>query len=174
MFLNCGAVEDPWESLDSKDLKPVNPKGNQPWTFTRRTDAEAEALILWLPNTKNWLIGKDLDTGKDWRQKEKGTAEDEMVRQHHQLNGHESEQTLGESKVQGSLVCCRPWGHRVRHDLVVEPQQQLESTTASKGESPLQCVGILWPWEKQGYEMGDRRVVNWGTRRSPMSLPIYG
>ena len=66
-----------------------------------------------------------------------------MVGGYHRLDGHESEQTLGDSKVQGSLVCCRPWGHRVRHDLVIEPQQQLESTTASKGESPLQCLGIL-------------------------------
>ena len=77
-------------SLDSK-IKPVNPKGNQSWIFIGRTDAEAEAPILWAPDGKSRLIRKDLDTGKDWRQEEKGTTEDKMVGQHHQLNGHEFE-----------------------------------------------------------------------------------
>jgi len=71
--------------LDCK-IKPVNPKGNQPWMFIGRTDAEAEALILWPPDVKSWLIGEDPDAGKDWRQKEKGTAEGEMVRQHQWLD----------------------------------------------------------------------------------------
>ena len=66
--------------LDSKELKPVNPEGNQPWIFIGRTDAEAEALLLWPPVAKCWLIGKDPEAGKDWRQKEKGVAENEMVR----------------------------------------------------------------------------------------------
>ena len=66
--------------LDSKEIKPVNPKRNQPWIFIGSSDAEAEASLLWLPDVKNWLIEKDLDAGKDWRQKEKGAAEDEMVR----------------------------------------------------------------------------------------------
>ena len=66
--------------LDYKEIKPVNPKGNQPWIVIGRTDAEVEALIIWPPNEKNWLIGKDPDAGKDWRQEEKGVAEDEMVR----------------------------------------------------------------------------------------------
>ena len=65
--------------LDCKEIQPVHPKGNQSWIFTGRTDAEAETLILWPPNTKNWLIGKDPDSGKDWRQEEKGMTEDEMV-----------------------------------------------------------------------------------------------
>ena len=65
--------------LGCKEIKPVNPKGNQPWIFIGRTDAEAETSILWLPDGKNWLIRKDPDTGKDWRQEEKGTTEDEMV-----------------------------------------------------------------------------------------------
>ena len=72
--------------LDCKEIKPVNPKGNQPWIFIGRTDAEAEVPILWPPDAKSWLIRKDPDAGKDWRQKEKGTAEDEMVREHHWLN----------------------------------------------------------------------------------------
>ena len=70
-------------ALDYKERKPINPKGNQPWIFTGRTDAEDEALIPWSPNVKSWLIGKDPDAGKDGRQKEKGEAEDEMVRWHH-------------------------------------------------------------------------------------------
>ena len=77
--------------LDSKDIKPVDPKGNQSWIVTGRTDAEAEAPILWPPDAKNWLIGKDPDAGKDWRQEEKGTTEDEMAGWHHWLNGHEFE-----------------------------------------------------------------------------------
>ena len=87
--------------LDSKEIQPVNPKGNQPWSLTGRTDAEAEALILWLPDAVSWLIGKDPDAGKDWGQEEKGAAEDEMVGWHHKFNGHELEQTLGDSEGQG-------------------------------------------------------------------------
>ena len=83
---------------------------NQPWIFTGRTDVEAETPILWPPDVKNWLIGKDPDAGKDWRQEEKRTIEDEMVGWHHQLNGHEFEQTLGDSEGQGSLACCSWWG----------------------------------------------------------------
>ena len=78
--------------LDSKESKPVNPKGNQSWIFIRRSDAEVEAPILWLPDAKSRLTGKDCDAGKDWGHKEKGVTEDEMVRLHHQLNGHKSEQ----------------------------------------------------------------------------------
>ena len=78
-------------SLDSKEIKPANPKGNQPWIFIGRTDAEAEAPILWPPDVKSRLIGKDLDAGKDWRQEEKGTGEDEMVGWQHQLNEDEFE-----------------------------------------------------------------------------------
>ena len=77
--------------LDCKETKPVNPKGNQSWTFIGRTDAETEAPILWPPDAKNWLIGKDPDVGKDWRREEKGTTEDEMAGWHHRLNRHEFE-----------------------------------------------------------------------------------
>ena len=93
--------------LDSMELKPVNPKGNQSWVFIGRTNAEAP--ILWPPYVKSWLIRKDPDAGKDWGQEEKGTTEDEMIVWHHQLNGHEFEQTLGD-KGQGSLTCCSSWG----------------------------------------------------------------
>ena len=103
----------PESPLDSKEIKPVNSKGNQPWIFIGRTDAEVETPILWPPDATSRLIGKNLDAAKDWRQKEKEVAEDEMVGWHHQLNsGHEFEQTLGGSEGQGSPVCCSPWVHK--------------------------------------------------------------
>ena len=92
--------------LDNKEIQPVHPKGNQSWIFTGLTDAEAETSILLLPDAMNWLVGKDLDAGKDWRQEEKGTTEDEMVGWHHRLNGHEFEQTPRDSEKQESLACC--------------------------------------------------------------------
>ena len=94
--------------LDFKEIKPVNPKGNHPWIFIGRTDVEAEALIFWPPDAKSWLIGKDPDAGKDWGQEEKGTTENEVAGWHHWLNGHESEQTPGDSGRQGGLACCSP------------------------------------------------------------------
>ena len=97
-------------SLDCEEIKPVSPKGNQPWIFIGRADAEAEAPIFWSPDTKSRLIGKHPDAGKDWGQEEKGTTEDEMFGWHHWLNGHEFEQTLGGGEGQWSLVCCSPWG----------------------------------------------------------------
>ena len=97
--------------LDSKEIKPVHPKGNQSWIFIGRTDTET--LILWPPDMKNWLIGKDSDAGKDWRQEEKRTTEDKMFGWHHWLDGHESEQApRGDSEGQGSLACFSPWGHK--------------------------------------------------------------
>ena len=107
----------PWTA---KGSKKVNPKGNQSWIFIGRTVAEAEAPTLWPPDAKNWLIGKDPDAGKDWRQEKKGTTEDEMVEWHHQLNGHESEQVLGVGDRQGSLACRSPWSCRVRHNWAAE------------------------------------------------------
>ena len=98
--------------LDCKEIQLVHPKGNQSWVLIGRTDAEAEALILWPPDAKNWLDGKDLDAGKDWRQEEKGTTEDEMAGWHHWLEGHEFEQALGVHDGQGRLACCSPWGHK--------------------------------------------------------------
>ena len=90
-------LEKTFESpLDCKEIKLVNPKGNQPWIFIGKTDAEAEVPILWLPDAKSRLTGKDPNSGKDRRQEEKGTTEDEMVGWHHWLNGHEFEQTLGD------------------------------------------------------------------------------
>ena len=111
--------------LDSKEIQPVHPKGNQSWIFIGRTNAEAKTPILWPPDAKKWLVGKDPDAGKDWGQEEKGTTEDEMVTWLHRLNGHEFGQTPGNSEGQGSLACCSSMGsQRVRYDWVTEQQQQ--------------------------------------------------
>ena len=102
-------VESP---LDCREIKPVIPKGDQSWVFSGRTDAEAEAPILWPLDVKSQVIGKDPDARKDWRQKEKGMTEDEMVGWHHWLDGREFEQAPVDSEGEGSLVCCSPWGHK--------------------------------------------------------------
>ena len=114
MLLNCGVGEDSWESLGLQGDPTVNPKGNQSWfpIFIGRTNVEAETPILWLPDSKNWLIRKDSDARKDLRQEEKGTTEDEMVGWHHRLDGHEFEQASGVGDGQGSRVCCSPWGFK--------------------------------------------------------------
>ena len=106
------AVLETLESpLDCKEIR----------IFIGRTDAEAETPILWSPDVKNWLLGKDLDVGKDWRQEEKGTTEDEIVGWHHRLDGHEFEQVLEVDDGQGRLACCSPWGmQKVGHDWVTE------------------------------------------------------
>ena len=107
MLLNCGAGEDSWESLGLQ-RDPTSPsKGDQPWVFTGKTDAKAP--VLWPPDSKNWLFGKDPDSGKDWRQEEKGTTEGEMVGWHHRLDGHELGRIPGDGDGQGGLVCCSPW-----------------------------------------------------------------
>ena len=94
--------------FDCKEIQPVHPKGNLLWIFIGRTDAEAPTL--WPPDAKNWLIGKDPDAGKGWRQEEKGTTEDEMVEWHHWLHRCEFEQAPGVGEGQGSLACYSPWG----------------------------------------------------------------
>ena len=99
-------------TLDCKEIKPVHPKGDQSWVFTGRTDVEAETLILWPPDAKSTPIWKDPDAGKEWRQEEKGTTEDEMVGWHHQLNGHGFGWTPGAGDGQGGLACCGSWGRK--------------------------------------------------------------
>ena len=103
--------------LDSKEIQPVHPKGNQSWIFIGRIDSETEPPILWPPDVKNWFIDKDPDAGRDWRWEEKGKTEDEMVGWHHQLDGHEFVQVSRVGDGQGSLACCSPWD---RHDGVTE------------------------------------------------------
>ena len=98
--------------LDCKEIQPVHSEGDQPWDFLGRNDAKAETPVLWPPHVKSWFIGKDSDAGRDWGQEEKGMTEDEMAGWHHWLNGHESEQALGDGDRQGSLTCCSPWGRK--------------------------------------------------------------
>ena len=109
MFLNCGAGEDSWESLELQG-DPIHPKKGQLWVFIGKTDVETETPILWPPDAKRWLIWKDPDAGKDWGQEEKGTTKDDIVGWHHWLSGHEFGWTPGVSDGQGVLVCCCPWG----------------------------------------------------------------
>ena len=98
--------------LDCKEIQPVHPKWDQSWVFIGRTDVEAETPILWPPEVKSWLIGKDPDAGKDWGQEEKGMIEDEMIGWNHRLNGHGLGWTLGVGDGQGGLACCSSWGHK--------------------------------------------------------------
>ena len=102
--------------LDCKEIQPVHPKGNQSWIFNGRT--EAEALILWPPDVKSWLIWEDPDAGKDWRQEEKGMTEDEMAGWHHWLDGYEFEWTPGVGDGQGGLACCNSWGRKDMTELL--------------------------------------------------------
>ena len=112
MLLNCGVGEDSWESLDCKETQPVHPKRDQSWVFIGRTDAESETPILWPPDAKGWLIGKEPDAGKDWGQEEKGMTEDKMVGWHHRHNRHGFGWTPGVGDGQGGLACYCPWGHK--------------------------------------------------------------
>ena len=137
--------------LDCKEIKSVNPKGNQSGIFIGRTDAEAEAPILWPPNVKSQLIRKEPNAGKGWRQKKKGTTEEKKVGWHHRLNGLEFEQAPGDSEGQGSLVCCSPWGFRESEmtewlnnnsiRLVYESQQTCLPGGGGYGREGSGCVG---------------------------------
>ena len=120
--------------LDSKEVKPICPKGNQYWIFIGRTDAEAEIPILWPPDAQSQLIGKDPDAGKDWGQEEKGVTEDEMVGWYHWLNGHEFEQTPEDSE--GSAVVHE---QRVRHDWATEQQQQIQVQSLRHHSASTSC-----------------------------------
>ena len=114
--------------LDCKGIQPVHPN-DQSWVFIGGPDVETETPVLWPPDAKNWLFWKDPIAGKDWRQEEKGTAEDEVVGRHHWLNGYEFEQTPGDREGQGSLVWCSPCGHRVRNNLATEKQHTIPYTS---------------------------------------------
>ena len=102
----------PKSPLDSKEIKPVNLKGDQPWMFTGRTDAEAGAPVFWSSDAYRWVIGKVPYSGKDWRQKEKSMLEGDMAGWHHRCNEHELGQTPGDGEGQGGLTCCSPWGRK--------------------------------------------------------------
>ena len=126
-------IESP---LDCKQIKLVNPKGNQSWIFIGRADAEAEVPVHWPPYVKSQLIGKHSDAGKERRQEEKEATVDEMVERHHRLNGYDFQQTPGDGEGQGSLACYSSWGHKA------------SDRTATKQNSaiwrhPFPCLSIL-------------------------------
>ena len=98
--------------LGCKEIQPVHPKGDQSWVFTARTDVEAETPILWPSDAERWLIAKDLNAERDWRQEEKGMTEDEMAGWHHRIDGHEFGWTPGAGDGWGGLLCCSPWGRK--------------------------------------------------------------
>ena len=124
--------------LDSKEIQPVHPKGNQSWVFIGGTDVEAEISILWPPESKSWLIGKDPDAGKDWGQEEKGTTENKMIGWHHWLNGHGFGGTLGVGDGQGGLTCCGSWCRkRVRHDWVTELNWTVPAALNKRSNFPI-------------------------------------
>ena len=109
MLLNCGVGETLESPLDYKKIQPVHSKGDQSWVFIGRADAKAETPILWPPDVKGWLIGKDSDAGRDWGQEDKGMTEDEMAGWHHRLDGHEFGWTPGVVDGQGVLACWYSW-----------------------------------------------------------------
>ena len=128
--------------LDCKEIQPVHSKGDQPWVFFGRYDAEAETPVLWPPHAKSWLIGKDPDAGRDWGQKEKGMTEDEMAGWHHRLNGREFEWTLGVGDGQGGLACCDSWGYKESDTTERLNWTELSSQKSSSAflVSPLQII----------------------------------
>ena len=142
--------------LDCKEIQPVHPKGNQSWIFIGRNNPETETPILSPPDVKSWLLLKDPDARKDWRQEEKGMAEDEMVGWHHQLNGYEFEQAPGIGDGQGSLECYSPWGHKE-----LDMTEQL-NPLATWCEQLSHWKGP-WCWErlKEGGEEDDRGWDDW-------------
>ena len=133
MLLSCGVGEDSWESLGLQG-DPVYSKGDQSWVFFGRNDAKAETPVLWPPNAKSSLIGKDSDAGRDWGQEEKGTTEDEMAGWHHRLDGQEFGWTPGVGDGQGGLVCCNSWDHT-------------ESDTTEWLNWTEQCISVIISFE---------------------------
>ena len=147
-------------TLDSKEITPVHPKGDQSWIFTGRTDVETP--ILWPPDVKSRLIRKDPDAGKHWGQEEKGTIEDEMVGWHHQLSGHEFEQVAGDGDGQGSLACHSPRGRKQLNTtkwLNNNHKARRQLTTRSKIHNELQFQEDLSKRSTRCYETLLRWVV---------------
>ena len=154
--------------LDCKETQPVNPKGNQSWIFIGRTDAEAETPVLWPPDVKSWLTGKDPDSGKDWGQEEKGKTEDEMPGWHHRLGGHEFEWTPGVGDGQGGLACCDSWDRK-----------ELDTT---EWLNWTECFGVLtlkifayreWSSGPVSHAMCLRRLYFWRGTCCLQCLPVW-
>ena len=148
-FTNNSRKNDCKTPLDFKEIKPVNPKGNESWIYTLRVDAETEVLILWPPDVNNWLIGKDPDARKNWRQEEKGMTEDEMVGWHHWFSVYEFEQALGDGEGWRSLACCSPWYHKESDitDRLNNNNSQNEWSSWAQVETML-SYGSVWWWNK--------------------------
>ena len=181
MLLICGVGEDSWESLELQG-DPTSPsKGDQPWVFFGRNDAEAETPVLWPPHANSWLIGKDSDAGRDWGQEEKGTTEDEMAGWHHWLDGREFEWTPGVGDGQGGLACCDSWGckesdmterlnwltdtHTNTHTQYVAKYQELEKSHWRRKWQP---TPVLSPRESQG-RWSLMGCHLWGRKESDMT-----
>ena len=145
MLLNCGLEKTLESPLDCKEIQPVNPRGNESWVFIGRTNAEAEAPILWPPDAKSWLTGRDPDAGKEGRMRR--GWQDGMVGWHHRLNGHEFEQTLGDGEGQGSLACCSSRGRKESTQLSYWTKCET-AYCSSKSENDMirqsQKVSLLW------------------------------
>ena len=144
-------------ALDFKEIQPVHSERDQPWDFFGRKDAKAEALVLWPPHAKSWLIGKDSDAGRDWGQEEKGTTEDEMAGGHHGLDARESEWTPWDGDGQGGLACCDSWGRKEsdtteRLNWTDSLQQSYTSLTGFPGGSVLKNPPV---------NAGDLGLVAW-------------
>ena len=131
--------------LDCKEIQPVHPKGDQSWVFIRRNDAKTETPVLWPPHAKSWLVGKDSDAGKSWRQEEKGMTEDEMVGWHHWLNGHKFEQTPGVGEGQGNLVSMG--SQRFGHGWAAEQQQCYTGDIKHNTVNQLYCNNLQKEWK---------------------------
>ena len=129
-----------------KEIKPVNPKGNQSWIFIERSDADAEALILWPPDVKSQIIRKDPDARKDWRQEEKGMTKDEVVGWHHWFNGHEFKQAPGDGEGQGSLICWSPQGCKES-----DTTKQLTNNKNFPAEWNSYATNCLWKHRASNY-----------------------
>ena len=141
--------------LDYKEIQPVHSEGDQPWDFFGRNDAKAEAPVLWPPDAKSWLIGKESDAGRDWGQEEKEMTEDEMAGWHHWLDGRESEWTLGVGDGQGGLACCDSWGRKES-----DTTEQLNWTSGKwlRLFKPYEEPNSVWipynvKWQKSNIEM---------------------
>ena len=158
--------------LDCREIKPVNPKGNQPWILIGRTDAEIETPILWPPDAKSWLIGNYPDPGKDWKQKEKGMAENKMVERHQWVNGHEFDQTPEDSEGQKEPGMLQFMGsQRVRHELVTEQQQTLWRSYLNLSQQERQREFLLicaWYATIDSVPVGPRFEVYQKTNKTPI------
>ena len=147
--------------LDCEEMQAVHPKGNQSWIFIGRTDAEAETPILWLPDAKNWLIWKDPDAGKDWRQEEKEVTEDEIVGWHHQLVDMSLSKFPGVGDGQGSLECCSPWG---REELDTTEWLNWTENSSRNVTISLLCMDILCkPLRKALHTLNSTKTLYWYT-----------